>query len=269
MSAQTGSRGLIGIFVHHPTASNLLMAVMIVAGLFGLQRLNTQFFPTIEIPIVTVSVAWPGASAQDVEENILDALEPEVRFIDDVDEVTSVAREGAGVITLEFNAGADMAKAQSDIEQAVASVTTLPDGSEEPEIARVNFFEPVAKISVSGPFAEAVLKAEAKRIREGLLAAGLDKVEFSGARDEEIWIEVREHELRRLDLSLDDIATRIRNETRDLPSGILEGDVEMQLRALADRRTPEALKGHRNQVRGSRRQGAPFGDCRGQDGLRA
>lgn len=240
-SDMQGRGGLIRLFVTHPTASNLLMAAMIAIGFFGIKQLNTQFFPTIEVPMITVAVYWPGASAEDVEENILDAIEPSIRFLDDVDTVTAIAREGSGVITMEFNAGADLQKAQSDIEQAVASVQTLPEASEEPEIRRITFFEPVAKIAVSGPFDEEVLKTHAKRLRDGLLAAGLDKVEFVGFRDEEIWIRIREHELRRLDLTLQDVAGRVQSETRDLPSGILEGDVEMQLRALSDRRTPEAL----------------------------
>ena len=238
---KTSAHGLIRLFVHHPTASNLLMVAMIALGLFALAKLNTQFFPTIEIPQITVSVAWPGASAEDVEENILDALEPELRFLDGIDEARAVAREGAGVITLEFNAGTDMQKAQSDVEQAVDGVTTLPEDSEEPVISRIAFFEPVARISVSGHYLEKELKAYAKRIRDGLLAAGIDKVTFTGARDEEIWVRIRERDLRRLGLSLSDVAQKIREETRDLPSGILEGDVEMQLRSRAERRTPETI----------------------------
>ncbi|MDH3580265.1 MAG: efflux RND transporter permease subunit, partial [Hyphomicrobiales bacterium] len=241
MSEQSSAHGLIRLFVQHPTASNLLMAGMIAIGLFALARMNTQFFPTLEIPQITVSVSWPGASSEDVEENILDALEPELRFLDGMDETISVAREGIGVITMEFDAGVDMQKALADVQQAVDGVTTLPEDSEEPVIRRITFFEPVAKISVSGPFSEEVLKSHAKQLRDGLLAAGIDKVSFTGARDEEIWVRMREQDLRRLDLSLGDVAQRVRAETRDLPSGILEGDVEMQLRSLSERKTPETL----------------------------
>jgi multidrug efflux pump subunit AcrB len=241
VTEKSAAHGLIRVFVHHPTASNLLMVAMIVIGLFALARLNTQFFPTLEIPQVNVSVAWPGASAEDVEENILDALEPELRFLDGIDEVRSVAREGLGSINMEFKADTDMQKAQSDVEQAVDSVTTLPEDSEEPVVKRISFFEPVTKISVSGPYTEKELKTYAKQIRDGLLSAGIDKVSFNGARDEEIWVSIRERELRRLGLSLDDVAKRIREETRDLPSGILEGSIEMQLRSRAERKTPETI----------------------------
>jgi len=237
----TGRPGLIGLFVRHPTASNLLMLTIIVLGLFSVSRLNTQFFPTVEIPAINVTIQWSGASALDVEQNIVDAIDPELRFLDDVDKITSVAREGVAVFNIEFFADADMQKAQSDVEQAVEQVTTLPDAAEEPTIQRVTFYEPVAKIAISGPFAERTLKDYAKQIRDGLLEAGIDRVSFTGARDEEIWATIPEAELRRLDLSVDQVAARIREETRDLPSGTVEGASELQLRTLAERRTPSEV----------------------------
>lgn len=239
---KAGGFNIIRTFVRHPTAANLLMAIMVLMGVYSLVKINIQFFPSTEIPSITVSVAWPGASAEDVEKNILDSLEPELRFLDDVEEVFAYAREGAGTISIEFFSGADMQKAQSDVEQAVAGVTTLPEDSEEPVIKRTAFYENVAKVAISGPFSEKAIKAHAKTIRDGLLENGIDRVTLSGVRDEEIWIEIREDELRRLNLSLETIAARIKDETRDLPSGTLDGALEVQLRALADRRTPEQLR---------------------------
>ena len=233
--------GLIGLFVRHPTASNLLMAAIVLIGFYCVSKINTQFFPTLEIPSITVSVTWSGASAADVEENILDALEPELRFLDNVSEVTSYAREGAATILLEFYSNADMQKAQSDVEQAVSRVTTLPEGAEEPSIKRIAFYENVARISISGPFSEHAIKSYAKQIRDGLLNSGIDQVDFSGKRDEEIRIHIKEYELRRLKLSLSDIARKIRDNTKDQPSGTVEGDIEVQLRSVADRKTPEAI----------------------------
>lgn len=239
--ANTQRTGLISLFARHPTAANLLMTAMIVIGLFATMRMNTQFFPTVEVPAISVTVSWPGASASDVETNILNALEPELRFLADVEKVTSIGREGVGIITIEFFANADMQQALSSVEQAVAQVTTLPEESEEPVVKRTTFYEMVAKISVSGPFSEAAIKAFAKDIRDGLLDAGIDRVDMSGARDEEIWVDIREYDLRRLGITLADVSARIKEETRDLPSGTIDGELEVQLRALAERRTPEAI----------------------------
>jgi multidrug efflux pump subunit AcrB len=233
--------GLIGMFVRHATAPNLLMITMIIIGLFSLTKLNRQFFPNFEVPVITVTVQWPGASAEDAEKNILDLLEPELRFIDNIETVISYAREGVATISLEFQPNADLQKAQSDVEQAVARVTTLPEDAERPLIKRVAFFDRIARVAIAGPFSESGLKIYAKQLRDGLLAAGIDSVTFSGAREEEIWVKIREADLRRLGISLQEVSERIRDNTRDQPAGTLEGRVELQLRSDSDRRTPEEI----------------------------
>ena len=233
--------GIIGMFVRHQTAANLLMIAMVLVGVYAASRMNTQFFPDIEIPIINVTVTWTGASAEDVESNILDALEPELRFLDGIETIASYAREGIATISMEFAPNADMQKAQSDVEQAVARVTTLPEAAEQAEIMRVPFYDRVAKVVVSGPFPERTIKVFAKQIRDGLLAAGIDRVTFTGSRSEEISVRIPEGQLRRLNLSIAEVAQRIRDNTRDLPAGRLKGASEMQLRSLSERKTPEAI----------------------------
>ena len=89
---------MLNRFVVHPTAAHLLMVIMLAAGVLSLTRMNPQFFPDFGIDVVTVSVVWSGASAEDMENNVVKALEAEVRFLDGVGKVTSSAREGwAGV----------------------------------------------------------------------------------------------------------------------------------------------------------------------------
>lgn len=231
----------IRFFVRHRNASNLLMAMMVLFGVIGIFQLNTQLFPSTDIPRISVSIAWPGASAEDVEKNILHAVEPELRYLDDIEKVTSYAREGAASITLEFSVGADMQKALSEVESAVSGVTTLPEDSETPSVRRTIWYEGVANISLSGPFSETALKAYAKEIRDGLLAAGIDKVDLVGFRKPEVWIDVPERELRRLGVTLSDIATRVSTATQDRPSGTLEGAVEKQLRSLGDGTSAEEI----------------------------
>ncbi len=233
--------GLIALFVDHPTAANLLMALMMMAGFFAVTKINTQFFPSFDLPSITVNVAWPGASAEDVSTNILEALEPSLRFLDDVDNVRSIAREGIGTVFLEFVNGADMQQAMASVQQAVDGVTTLPEEAEDPVISRIAFYENVGRLSLTGPFSEKTLKTYASKIRDGLLSAGIDRVELKGARKEEIEIMVREADLRRLKLTLADIASKVKLNTTDRPSGTLEGETEMQLRTLSVGKTPEEL----------------------------
>ena len=234
-------RGILGFFVIHRNAANLLMGMLVVAGLYALTQLNTQFFPKTEVPTISVVIAWPGASAEDVEGNIIEAIEPEVRFLDGVDSVDSYAREGVAQIVVEFASGADMQKAQSDIEQAVSSVTTLPQDSERAVISRFIFYESVAALAISGPFTESALRAYAKDIRDELLNSGVDRVVMKGVRDPELIVEVSEANLRRLDLSVADVSARIRQVSQDLPSGTLEGAQEKQLRSMGLATDPASL----------------------------
>ncbi|XYK82122.1 MAG: efflux RND transporter permease subunit [Labrenzia sp.] len=234
-------RGIMEVLVRHPNAANLIMAIMVLFGAYGLAKLNTQFFPTVKIDSISVSVAWPGASAEDVSSNILEVIEPELRFIDGMKELTSYGREGSASVRMEFFEGTDMQKALSDVEQAVSAVTTLPVDSETPVVSAANFTDGVATLALRGPFPEQALKVFARQMRDDLLARGIDKVELKGYRSPEYLVEIPERELRRLDLTVSDVATQIAGNTVDLPAGNLDGGVERQIRALSEDRSPEAV----------------------------
>ena len=232
---------LIYLFANHRTAANLLMILMILVGLFSLRQINTQFFPDFGLDIVSISVEWRGASAEDIDSNIIQALDSEVRFLDDVRRVSSSSVEGSGRIVIEFNAGADMQSALSNVETAVGQVTTLPEDSETPEIRRVVRYDTISRIVISGPYPEASLKKIAKRLRDDLLNSGSDKVDLFGARDEEIWVEVAPQRLREFDLTLGDIASRIGETSQDVPSGDTTGSSERQIRSLGLRKDAQSL----------------------------
>ena len=223
---------LLRFFVRHANAANLLMVILIALGLFSLAQLNRQFLPQATVPVIWVSIPWPGASAEDVEANIIDVIEPELRFLEGVKEVSSTAREGHAQVTLEFDLDANMTEALSEVEANVSRITTFPQDAERPVVGRAQIFETVMSLAISGPFSETALRGYAKDIRERLLAVGIDQVDIRGMRSQEILVEVPRQELYRLDLTLDDVARRIRSLNQDMPAGVLEGGFERQLRSL-------------------------------------
>ena len=235
--------GPIALFARHPTAANLLMLIALAAGFLSIGRNNTQFFPDFELDIVTVSVSWPGAGAADVDANIVGALEPGIRVVDGVRKVTGTAREGVGWLTVEFHPGADIQAGLAEIDNAVARAETLPQGAERPVVARVVFYDAVARVVVFGARSEAALKARAGRIREALLARGVDRVTRFGARDEEILVEIAPETLLRLDATLEDIARSIAGASRDLPAGETGGAAAFQIRGIGQRDNADALAG--------------------------
>ncbi len=234
-------KNLIRLFVRHRNAANLLMALIFVAGAYSLSKLNTQFFPDFGLDIVSIRVDWPGASTGDVEANIVEAIEPEIRFLDGVDLVTSYATEGVGRVVVEYEAGTDMQSALSEAESALQQITILPEDSERPLIRRIIRYDTIVRLVLSGPYSEAILKRQAKRMRDELLAAGIDRVTFFGARDEEIRVEIEPRVLRQLDLTPAAVAARIGASNRDIPSGNLEGSVEKQLRSVGLQTTSRDL----------------------------
>ena len=222
----------IELFSRHRNAANLLFISMILFGIYGLSNLNTQFFPTTEIKEVNINVSWQGATAEDIDKNIVAAIEPEVRFIDGVKEFYAKSRQGFTSIRLEFRPDADMQRAVGEVEAAVNSVTTLPKDSEKPTISQATFYEPVASVLVSGPFEERALRAYAKQIRDGLLKRGIDKITLSGYRDEEIWVEAEGAQMRRFNMTPNEIGDRLAASSLDVPGGVLRGDLERQVRAV-------------------------------------
>lgn len=232
---------LVSIFVRHRNAANLLMALMLIAGVFGLNKLNTQFFPNTGLDFILVVVPWPGASAEDADSNIIAAVEPEVRFIDGVKQVESFSSEGSAVAFIEFKPGTDMQAALADVDAAVNGLTTLPEDSEDPRIQRIVRYDTISRIVVSGDVSEAELKVIAKRIRDDLLARGIDQIEFFGLRGDEIKVSLSRANLQRLDLTIGDVAQRIAGSAIDLPSGEIGGATQKQIRSLGERKTAEEV----------------------------
>ncbi|EFL89178.1 efflux RND transporter permease subunit [Ahrensia sp. R2A130] len=237
-----GASGLVSLFARHRNAANLVMVLMVIFGAVALGRINTQFFPKIEIPVVTVSVAWSGASAEDVEAGILEILEPELRYLDGVDRLTSRAREGIASVGIEYETGVDMKEAVREVETAVKAVTLLPEDSETPVVRQsTRGFDRVARLALTGDVSETALRFYAKKIRDDLIERGIDKIIFTGLRTRELHVDIPERELRRLNVTIGDVSDTISANSRDLPSGNMEGSVEKQLRTLAEAETPREL----------------------------
>jgi multidrug efflux pump subunit AcrB len=214
--------GLIAVFSRHRVAGNLLMVLMMLFGVWGLTQLNRQVMPDLQLDIIIIRVQWPGASPEDVEANVIRAIEPEVRFIDDVHRVSSLAYEGRAEITIEFEEDVNIARALTDVQAAVARITTFPADMERPIISQFAQTDEVCRIEIAGPFPESALKAYARRIRDDLLALGMARVEMLGMRDTEIWIELQPEVLRRLDMTVADISRRVEESSLDLPSGSID-----------------------------------------------
>jgi len=226
------SAGLIRTFIRHKVAANILMIMMMIAGFWALAKLERQMEPDFDVPGIYVGTAWQGASADDIDRSIIEAMEREVRFLEGVDEVTGRSREGIGELFINFKHGTDMAKALSEVESAINNITTLPQSAERPVINRFTITDELMELAISGPLPEPALRALAKQVRDGVTAQGVDRVYMTGMRGAEIWVEVPAAELQRLDTTLGAVAQRLAQASTDVPSGTLSGNIEKQMRSM-------------------------------------
>ena len=127
---------------------------MIACGVVASTSINRQFFPDFGLDYITISIAWPGASANDVDATIVQAVEPSVRFLNGVKNVSSVSYEGLASTTIEFFADHDMQLALSEVESAISQLQTLPSESERPVIRKVHRYETVSKLVIWGDASE-------------------------------------------------------------------------------------------------------------------
>ena len=231
-------RDLIAAFAHHPVAGNLLMILLIVAGLFAVSRLNIQFFPSFDLDVITVRVEWRGAAAEDVEEGITTPLEQKLKAIAGLDKLTSTSSLGLASITLQLKEGTDPVAALDEVKQAVSEFRNLPADAETPEVTRVVRYEPIARLLVKGDNLDE-LRGLARRFERELLARGVDKVDILGLPAEEIAILIPSRELERLGMSMEQVAQRLTAVNRDLPAGRLgEAEVEREVRGVNLRKDP-------------------------------
>lgn len=227
---------LIGRFAQHRVAANLLMLMMLLAGVWALAKLNVQFFPTLEIETVTVRVEWSGASAEDVESAVTTPLEQELRNLDNLRKLTSTSAMGITTITLEFEEGTDMGRATDQVKELVAQVRNLPDSAETPEIVQLARYERIARVLLTGADLRE-LRPLARRFEDELLARGIARVSVSGLPDEEVAIQIPSARLQALGLTLADVSRTVGAISRDLPAGSAgRNDVARQLRSLDQRR---------------------------------
>ena len=230
--------GTIGWMVRNRVTPNILMLTALVGGLFMTTQIKQEVFPEFSLDLVTVRVPYPGASPEEVEQGIVLVVEEAIRGLEGVKEVTAVASEGFGQVTAELLESADRQKAYQDIQQAIARVDTFPDDAEEPEISLNVMRREVLEVEIYGAVSEVTLREAAEYVRDRLLSqAGITQVELSGAREQEIHVEVAQETLRRYGWTLADVAQALRVTAVEIPGGKVEtrgGEILLRLTERRD-----------------------------------
>ncbi|MYC15770.1 MAG: efflux RND transporter permease subunit [Gemmatimonadetes bacterium] len=224
MNREDGSareqRGPIAYMAGNSIAANLLMWAIIAAGLVSLTGLDREAWPTTPFYHIEVSMAYPGATPEEIEESIVVKIEDQVSGVDDVKAVKSVSAPGMASVRIQMDFGTDMVQALNDIESAVNRIQSFPAGADRPSFREMTNRMSMMRLIVYGDVPERSLKELAYQIEDELTTLpSVSQVEVSGIRKYEISIEVPLHRLRALGLTLTDIANTIRRSSLDLSAG--------------------------------------------------
>ncbi|MDE2872733.1 MAG: efflux RND transporter permease subunit, partial [Gemmatimonadota bacterium] len=225
--SETGGRrerpGPLAYMADNGIAANLLMMGIVAAGLVSLTGLEREAWPVTPFYHIEVSMAYPGATPEEIEESIVVRIEDQVSGLDDVKAVKSVAAPGIASVRVQMDSRTDMDRALDDIESAVNRIQSFPAGAERPRFQEMDNRFSMMRLIVHGDISERSLKELAHRIEDDLTALpSVSQVEVSGVRNYEISIEVPLHRLSALGLTLTDVAGAIRRSSLDLSAGSID-----------------------------------------------
>lgn len=223
-------RSIISWTVRNMPAMNTLVAAILIVGAMSFATMRREVFPEFELEIILVSVPYPGATPEEVEEGICQKIEEACRSVTGIKKLTSVAQEGSGFCVFELNANIkNVQKVLSEIRSEVERIPSLPELAEDPKVEQVTLRNPAIKVGVLAPrtpgeVSEAELRDVAEVIRDDLLALpAVSAANLQGVRDYEIDIEISERTLRKYGLSLRAVADIVRRENLELPGGTIRG----------------------------------------------
>ncbi|MDP5360691.1 MAG: efflux RND transporter permease subunit [Paracoccaceae bacterium] len=223
-----GAGGILSYFTRHRTAANLLLVLMITAGALAFPNMRAQFFPDVVVDDLTVSVAWSGAGAEDVDAAIVQVLEPVLLAVEGVTASSSTSREGRASIRLEFAPGYDIDRAAEDVQLAVDSATNLPEDAEDASVRRGGWSDRVTDVVITGPVSVDQLGRFADEFATRLFAEGVTQVTVQGVAAPSTIVEVPSLSLIQYDIGLADIAARIAEEAEADPAGDVSANARVR-----------------------------------------
>ncbi|MEM8734345.1 MAG: efflux RND transporter permease subunit [Planctomycetota bacterium] len=234
---------MIDFFAKHPTAANLLMVVMLAVGLLSLGSLRRETFPDAAPVEVEVSVAYPGATPQEVDAAIVQRLDEALESVQFLKERRSVSMSSIGTSTLKMTDRGDYDTFRSEIENAVDSIDDFPDDAQPPMIRKLNSRDPVLDVLVESEMGPQELKTYCEDFKERLLASkAISEVQVNGFAGRVMRVELSREALLRHGLSPTSVAASISNQSLNLPAGKIDGQETTLIRLKEEKRTAQDLE---------------------------
>ena len=231
--------------IKRPIPTIVLILAMMCLGLLALSKLRVNQSPDVDIPLIVVTVPYPGASPDTVEREIINRLEKSMQSITGVTKVSSTASEGSAQIWMEFNFSRNLIEASDDVRNAIAAVRyKMPVEMREPILRRLDpSAQPIMTLALSS---SSQTHSEISRLAEDQLADrfrgidGVSTVTVNGALKRELSVLLRAEKLREYNVSVSDVTNALRNQNTNAPVGKVRGDLdEKSIRLVGRIERPE------------------------------
>lgn len=221
----------IGYFIKYPVAVNIFVIGFLIFGYLGYQRLNSSLFPLADPSFITISVSYPGASPEEVEEGVVEKIERNLKGVEGVDRVTSVSQENIGTLTVEVLSDFDINLVLDEVKNEVDKIPSFPLGSEPPVIETLKpTREAISFVITGGNVPLSILKHKAQEIEDDLLRiGGISQVSLSGFPEEEIEIALKEETLRSYGLTFEEVSRAVSNANILITGGSIKTNREEYL----------------------------------------
>ncbi len=216
------------VSIANPVFATMLMAALLVLGLFSYGRLPIEQFPDVTFPVVVVETEYPGASPESVEEELTRRIEESVNTVSGIKTLSSRSYEGRSVVIVEFDLTVDAKVAAQDVREKVALIRpTFRDGVKEPKVSRFNPDDfPIASVAVTSDtrslrelttLADQVIKKRLENI------AGVGQATLVGGVKREIKVYLNLEALEAQRVGADQVLKALQTENQELPAGSIVG----------------------------------------------
>jgi len=229
---------IIAWLVKNKVTANIIMLIFLVGGVYMGFFIKKEVFPEFELDVVTITVAYPGASPEEVEQGVILAIEEKIKGIEGVKQITATAKENNAQIIAELIEKTNKNKTYQDIQQGIDSITTFPEDAEKPIVSMSNRKRRVVSLSVYGGDDPLMLREFAERARDKLLQSpNISQVELIGAKTHEVEITLNPLSLQTYGLSAQNISDIIAKESVELSGGSIKTSAGELLLRVKTRKT--------------------------------
>ena len=235
-------RKFFAAFARNTVFANILITMIVFSGALAVMNMVCETFPEFSVDVIMVTVPWPGADPEDVEEGICRKIEEAIEGIDGIKQYNTYSHENYGLAAVEVSEQYETARVKERVRNAINAISTFPRDAERPITEEFLLRTEVAFLALSGEgMSERGLKEWAERVKEELrVLPGVSQIKVLGARDYEISIEVSEDRLREYGMTFEQVAQVVRASSLNLSGGTVrtQGE-EIRLRTVGRKYTAE------------------------------